>query len=71
MFRIGDAGADPDLIQSLADGFTWWTNLRAASAGVAAAALLYALTLCALQTSYPASRSSSDLTGTGSARPAA
>ena len=55
MFRIGSAAADPTLIEDLADRFTWWTNLRAASAAVAAAALLYALTACALANSFAGS----------------
>jgi hypothetical protein len=49
MFRIGSAPPDPVLIADLADRFTWWTNLRAVSADLAAVALLYALTACALQ----------------------
>jgi hypothetical protein len=51
MFRIGAAPSDPGLLADLADRFTWWTNLRAASADVAAVALLYALATCALRAS--------------------
>jgi hypothetical protein len=49
MFHIGSARTDPSLLTDLADRFTFWTNLRAVAADVAAVALLYALTICALR----------------------
>jgi hypothetical protein len=48
MFQIGSAPPNPRLIAELADRFTVWTNLRAVAADIAAVALLYALTECAL-----------------------
>lgn len=49
MFHIGAAPSDPGLLADLADRFTLLTNLRALAADVAAIALLYALTICALR----------------------
>jgi hypothetical protein len=49
MFRIGASPNDPTVVGPLADQFTALTNVRALLADAAAAALLWALTSCALR----------------------
>jgi hypothetical protein len=69
MWRVGSSSDDPELLRSLLDRFTFWTDLRIVCADVSFVAILFAILVLAARASAPRPRSRASRPSTPSRLP--